>query len=83
MKRLLWNKDMLEPIIVRLWIGLRNNFLKHWCEANKKAYNAQRNLYVSLVREANKEYFDNLDHKKVTDNKTFWKTISPFLQIRE
>ena len=51
---------------------LRKNFLKHRCEANKGTYDAQRNLYVSLVRKAKKEYFDNLDHKKITDNKTFW-----------
>ena len=26
-----------------------------------------------------KDYYSNLDIKKVTDNKTFWKTIKPFL----
>ena len=31
---------------------LRNNFSKHWRDANKRAYNAQKNLCVSLVRKA-------------------------------
>ena len=43
-----------------------------------RAYNAQRNLCVSLVRTAKKEYFDNLDLRNVADNKTFWKTVKPF-----
>ena len=30
------------------------------------------------MRKAKKEYFDNLDLEKITDNKTFWKTITPF-----
>ena len=51
---------------------LRNNFLKHRCEANKRAYDVQWNLCVSLVRKGKKEYFDNLDHKNITDNKAFW-----------
>ena len=33
------------------------------------------------MTKAKKEDFDNLDHKKVTDNKTFWKTITPLEEI--
>ena len=44
------NKTILKPIIKRT--TLRNNFLKYRCEANNRAYNAQRNLCVSLVRKA-------------------------------
>ena len=33
---------------------------------------------ASLVREAKKSYYSNLYHKKIVDNKTFWKTIKPF-----
>ena len=57
---------------------LRNNFLKHRCEANKRTYKTQRNLWVSLVKKTKKEYFDNFDHKKITDNKISWKTTRPF-----
>ena len=38
----------------------------------------QRNLCVSLVTEAKLDYFDKLNYKKVSDNKTFWKTVKPF-----
>ena len=38
--------------------------------AHQRAFNARGNLWVSLVRKAKKEYFDNLDRKKITDNKT-------------
>ena len=44
----------------------------------KRAYNAQRNLCVSLVRKAKKDYFDNLDLINVTDNKKIiekWEAI--------
>ena len=43
----------------------------------KRAYNTQRNLCVSLVRKAKKEYFDNLDLRNLTDNKKFWRTVKP------
>ena len=57
---------------------LTNKFIKYRCERNKRAYNAQRNLCVSLVRKAKQEYFDNHDLRNVTDKKKFWKTESPF-----
>ena len=34
---------------------------------------------MSLVRKSKKLYHSNLGEKKVTDNKTFWETIEPFL----
>ena len=34
---------------------------------------------MSLVRKSKKLYYSNLDEKKVTDNKTSWKTIKLFL----
>ena len=50
---------------------LRNKFLKDRNKQNKSRYSKQRNYCVSLIR----KYFRG---KKVTDNKTFWKTIKPF-----
>ena len=47
-------------------------------DSNRVAYNTQRNYCVSIVRKAKKSYYSNLDHKKIVDNKTFWKTIKPF-----
>ena len=58
---------------------LRNNFLKDRSEENKRKYSNQRNYCVSLLRKSNSEYFGNINEKKISDNKTFWKTIKPFL----
>ena len=57
---------------------LRNRFLKTRSNEDKKAYNTQRNYCLTLVRKAKKDYYNNLDHENVTDNKTFWKSIKPF-----
>ena len=57
---------------------LRNNYLKNRWDANKRAYNAHRNLCISLIRKAKLKCFHKLNHKKVSDNNTFWKTIKPF-----
>ena len=46
---------------------LRNKFLKTKTDENRKAYNNQRN-----------SIFNNLDTKKVVDNKRFWQTVKPF-----
>ena len=57
---------------------LRNNYLKNRCDANRKEYNPQRNLRVSLVRKAKLDYYSKLNHNNVSDNKRFWKTATPF-----
>ena len=54
---------------------LRNKFLKTRSNEDKKAYNTQRNYCLTLVRKTKKDYYNNLDHENVTDNKTFWKSI--------
>ena len=58
---------------------LRNKFLKDRNKENKSRHWKQRNYCVSLIRKMKKDYYSNLDIKNVTDNKTFWKTIKPFL----
>ena len=45
--------------------------------ANKLAYNKQRNYYVSLFRKE-KNLFQQYQYKKCLDNKRlFWKTVTP------
>ena len=56
---------------------LRNKFLNSKSDTDRKVYNAQWNLCVSLIRQVKKQFFSNL--KDVTDNKTFWKTVKPLL----
>ena len=41
-------------------------------------YKKQINLCVTLLRNTNRNFFENIDNKKFTDNKTFWKTVKPF-----
>ena len=58
---------------------LRIKFLKSNSEADKKNYVKQRNCRVSLLRRTKKEYYGKLDPRKVADNRTFWRTVKPFL----
>ena len=57
---------------------LRNKFLKTRSNEDKKAYNTQRKYCLRLVRKAKKDYYNNLDHENVSENKTFWKSIKHF-----
>ena len=57
---------------------LRKKSLKTRSNEDKKAYNTQRNYCLTLVRKAKKDYYNNLHHENVTDNKTFGQSIKPF-----
>ena len=70
------NKTLSKEIMKRT--RLRNKFLKNRNDYKKKEFSKQRNYCMSLVRKSKKLYYSNLDEKKVTYNKTFWKTIKPF-----
>ena len=61
---------------------LRNKFLKDRTENNQKNFKHQRNFCKKLLRTTKKSYYSNLDIKKVTDNKTFWKTTIPLFTKR-
>ena len=58
---------------------MRNHFLKHRSDENRRLFQEQRNKSVSLLRKAKKEYFSLLNINKVKDNKSFWKIVKPFL----
>ena len=57
---------------------LRNKYLKNQYAATRNAYISQKNSSVPVVRKAQWDYCDKLDHKKLTDDETFWKTVKPF-----
>ena len=57
---------------------LRNKFLKPKSQECKQACNKQRNLSVTMVRKAKKNYFNNLNVRNITGNEQFWKTVKPF-----
>ena len=56
---------------------LRNKFLNTKSDIDRKAYNKQRNLCVSLIRREKKNFFNNINTRDITNNKTFWKTVKP------
>ena len=71
------NKKLSKAIMNRT--RLRNKFLKNRTDENKRKYSKQRNYCVSLLRKTKRIYYNNLNEKNITDNKKFWKTVSPFL----
>ena len=56
---------------------LLNKFKKDNSKQNKWAYEKQRNLCVKLLKKAKRTFYNTVDVKKISDNKTFWKTIKP------
>ena len=54
-----------------------NKFLNTKSDIDRKAYNKQRNLCLSLIRREKKNFFNNISTHDITDNKTLWKTVKP------
>ena len=57
----------------------RNKLLKNPTTENRLIYNRQRNFCLSFLRKEKREYFANLNEKDITDNRTFWHIVKPFL----
>ena len=55
---------------------LRNTFLKDRNKENKRGYSKQKLLCITYKKDE-KRLLQYFRYKKVTDNKTFWKTIKP------
>ena len=56
---------------------LRNKYLKSKSEIDNQRYNKQRSYCVQLLGLKKQKYYGSLEISKITDNKTFWKKISP------
>ena len=61
---------------------LRNKLLNTKSDIDRKAYKMQRNLCLSLIRRAKKNFFNNISTPDIKDNKTFWKTVKPLFTVR-
>ena len=48
-------------------------------EENQKAFKKQRNFCNRLYKKERRKFYENLDLRKITDNRKFWDTIKPFL----
>ena len=59
---------------------LKNKFFNAKTEIDRKAYNQQRNYSVTFIRKfrSNQTFFGNINATDVTDDKTFWRTVTPF-----
>ena len=69
------NKQLRKAIMRRSC--LLNKLRKFNCPENQLAYKRQRNYCVKLLKRSKIDFYNNLNVKKVTDNKHFWKTIKP------
>ena len=69
------NKTINKEIMKRS--RLRNKLLNTKSDIDRKAYNKQSNLCVSLIRWEKKSFFNNISTRDITDNRTFWKTVKP------
>ena len=68
---LFMNKNINKEIMKRS--RLRNKFLNTNSDIDRKAYNKQRNISVTLIRQEKKNFYSKLKTRDVSDNKTFWK----------
>ena len=59
--------------------NLENKFYKNPSTENNKAYRKHKNYCSKLYKKERRNYYANLSHDNITDNKKFWKTVKPFL----
>ena len=64
------NKSVRKAIMVRT--QLLNKFRQ-----DELAYKRQRNFCTTLIRKTKRNFYNNLNVNKITDNKSFWKTVKP------
>ena len=68
------NKELHKSIMTRT--RLLNKLKNFISSENHLTYKRQRNYYVKLLKRSKKDFYNNLNVKKVTGNKYFWKTIN-------
>ena len=56
---------------------LRNQYLKCKSEEARARFKIQRNLCVTLLRKARRNYYENLELGRVNDSKKFWNAVKP------
>ena len=57
---------------------LRNTFLYSKSNTDRKVHNARRNLYISVIRQAKRQFFSNLNTHNVNCKTNFWRTVKLF-----
>ena len=74
------NKTLRNAIAKRS--RLRNKANKSGDPLDILEYKKQRNFVVKLNKKTKRGHYNNLDPKKLTMNKQFWKTFSPFFSSK-
>ena len=72
-------KNLYKEIMTRS--RLRNKYLQSKSLTDRKNYNIKRKFCKNYLRTNKKEYFNDLNTKKVADNRTFWGDVVPFFLI--
>ena len=57
--------------------SLLNRYRKEKTGETRSAYKRQKNLFLKLLRNTKKEFYNNLKVKYVTEKILFWKTVKP------
>ena len=70
------NKALRKAVMTRS--RLKNKFNKNSTAKNWSSYKKQRIFCLKLLRQTKEKHFNNINVKKVSDNKTFWKPVKPF-----
>ena len=69
------NKSVQKAIMVRT--RLLNKFRKENSFLNELAYKRKHNFCAKLIKKRKRNFYNNLNVNKITDNKSFWKTVKP------
>ena len=67
------SKQLRKAVMTRA--PLLNKYRKDSSVGNPFAYKRQRNFCVKHLRKSNKNFYNNLNVKRITDNRKFWQTI--------
>ena len=69
------SKQLRKAIMSRT--RLLNKYRRNNSAGNLFAYKRQRNFCVKLLRKSKKNFYNNLNVKRITDHRKFWQTIKP------
>ena len=69
------NKSVPKAIMVRT--KLLNKLRKENSLINELGYKRQSNFCTTLIKKTKRNFYNNLNVNKITDNKSFWKTVKP------
>ena len=69
------SKQLRKAIMTKT--RLLNKYRKDNSAGNLFAYKRQRNFCVKLLRNSKKDFYNNLNVKRITGNRKFWQTIKP------